>query len=157
MAHDRVSMKKNSRISFGPGAASLTLIVFILGVSSFALLSLTSSRSDMELARRSVEVAEEVYMLNARAEEDLAVLDRLAASCAASSASDEAYLRAVGSSLPEEYVMEGRRISWTVESQERMLDLAVEVSEQGTFPRLCWTLHMLYPREETAGMEEPWN
>ncbi|MBR2765499.1 MAG: hypothetical protein IKE03_05920, partial [Blautia sp.] len=126
-------MKKNSRISFGPGAASLTLIVFILGVSSFALLSLTSSRSDMELARRSVDVAEEVYMLNARAEEDLAALDNLAASCAESSASDEAYLRAIGSVLPEGYDLEGRRISWTVQSQERMLDLAAEVSELGTF------------------------
>ena len=137
-------MKKNSRIGFGPGAASLTLLVFILGISSFALLSLKSSRNDLDLAGRSVEVTKEIYMLNARAEEDLTRLDALAAACDAGSASDEEYLRSLGDSLPDGYELDGRQIGWTVQSDERVLELAVRVSEQGTYPRLSWTMHMLY-------------
>ena len=70
-------MNEKNRISLGPGAASLTLIFVMLGMSILGMLSLMSGRSDEKLSRRSIEVAETVYALNAAAEKDLALLDGL--------------------------------------------------------------------------------
>ena len=62
-------MRKGSLISFGPGAASLILIVVILSMSVLGMLALMSARNDRNLSRRSAEVAEAVYSLNEAAEE----------------------------------------------------------------------------------------
>ena len=56
--------QKNTNITMGPGAASLTLIFVMVSISVLAMLSLMSSRSDARLSERSVEVAQEVYAMN---------------------------------------------------------------------------------------------
>ena len=47
-----------SRISFGPGAASLILIVVILSMSVLGILALMNARSDSRLSARSVQVVQ---------------------------------------------------------------------------------------------------
>ena len=72
-------MNQKSRISFGPGAASLILIVVLLSMSVLGMLALMNARSDSRLSRRSVQVAQAGYALNAEAEAQLAKLDAIAA------------------------------------------------------------------------------
>ena len=43
------------RISFGPGAASLLLVVIVLVLSLLSLLTLTCARNDLALSRRSAQ------------------------------------------------------------------------------------------------------
>ena len=76
-------MRRGSRVSFGPGAASLILIVVILSLSVLGILALMNARNDSQLSRRSVEVVAAGYALNDRAEHALASLDAVAANCAA--------------------------------------------------------------------------
>ena len=64
-------MNRKSRISFGPGAASLILIVVILSMSVLGILALMNARSDSALSRRSIDVVAAGYALNDRAERAL--------------------------------------------------------------------------------------
>ena len=47
-------MNRKSRVSFGPGAASLILIVVILSMSVLGILALMNARNDIKLCERSV-------------------------------------------------------------------------------------------------------
>ena len=47
------------RISFGPGAASLLLVVIVLVLSLLSLLTLTCARNDLALSRRSAQTGEQ--------------------------------------------------------------------------------------------------
>ena len=58
------------RISFGPGAASLLLVVIVLVLSLLSLLTLTCARNDLALSRRSAQTGEQTAELFARAEKD---------------------------------------------------------------------------------------
>ena len=63
-------MKKKSSIALGPGAPSLILIFVVLSMSVLAMLSLMTARNDLQLSRRSADVAEKVSELRERAEEN---------------------------------------------------------------------------------------
>ena len=128
-------MSRKSRISFGPGAASLILIVVILSMSVLGMLALMNARSDIRFTERSMRVIEAGYALNDRAEKSLAALDAAAAVCAETAEGDEAYLEA-----------------WTETDGYRTLDCAVELLPLGETPRLQWNTHRL-----TAITEETWN
>ena len=145
-------MNRRSRISFGPGAASLILIVVVLSMSVLGILALMNARSDSRLTQRSMQVIEAGYALSARAERSLAALDKAAADCAAAAADDDAYAQAVAASLPEGMAMDGRRITWTESDGFRALECAVELAPMGEGPRLAWTNHRL-----TATTEGVWN
>ena len=145
-------MSRKSRISFGPGAASLILIVVILSMSVLGMLALMNARSDIRFTERSMRVIEAGYALNDRAEKSLAALDAAAAACAETAEGDEAYLEALKARLPQGMAMEGRAIAWTETDGYRTLDCAVELLPLGETPRLQWNTHRL-----TAITEETWN
>ena len=147
-------MKRKSNVSFGPGAASLILIVVILSMGVLGMLALMNARNDAQLSRRSIEVVAAGYELNDRAERSVAELDAVVARCAASTFSDEAYLAAVRGNLPDGMLMgqEDRIVSWELSDGLRTLSCAVEVLPQGEKERLRWHEHRL-----TAVTEDVWN
>lgn len=145
-------MRRKSRISFGPGAASLILIVVILSMSVLGILALMNSRNDSQLSRRSIEVVAAGYALSEKAERSLAALDGVAASCAAVSGSDEEYLEAVRRNLPDGMLMDDRSVFWVETDGLRTLDCSVELATLGASTRLQWQNHRL-----TAVTEEIWN
>ena len=147
-------MNEKNRISLGPGAASLTLIFVMLGMSILGMLCLMSGRSDEKLSRRSIEVAETVYALNAAAEKDLALLDGLLQEAESASATDEEYLENTKNSLDDKYMLYDRDISWSVDEGDRTLVLCVQVQPLGSSPRVLWKQHSL---ETESGTEESWD
>ena len=147
-------MRRKSNVSFGPGAASLILIVVILSMGVLGMLALMNARNDAQLSRRSIEVVAAGYELNDRAERKLAELDAVLARCAASTFSDEAYMAAVRGNLPDGMLMGqlDRIVSWELSDGLRTLSCAVEVLPQGEEERLRWREHRL-----TAVTEDIWN
>ena len=147
-------MRRKSNVSFGPGAASLILIVVILSMGVLGMLALMNARNDAQLSRRSIEVVAAGYDLNDRAERDVAELDAVLARCATSTFSDEAYLAAVRGNLPDGMLMgqDDRIVSWELSDGLRTLSCAVEVLPQGEKERLRWHEHRL-----TAVTEDVWN
>ena len=147
-------MSRKSNLSFGPGAASLILIVVILSMGVLGMLALMNARNDAKLSRRSIEVAAAGFELNDRAERGVAELDGVLARCAASTYSDEAFLDAVRGSLPDGMLMAegGRIVSWQLIDGLRTLSCAVEILPQGEAERLRWREHRL-----TAVTEDVWN
>ena len=145
-------MNRKSRVSFGPGAASLILIVVILSMSVLGMLALMNARSDHQLSVRSIAVVEAGYSLNAAAERSLAALDAVLISCAETSDSDEAYLDTVRSSLPEGMRLEEHMVTWNESDGLRTLECAVELLPMGDAERYSWRVHRL-----SAVTEEIWN
>ena len=145
-------MNRKSRVSFGPGAASLILIVVILSLSVLGMLALMNARSDSRLSKRSVQVVEAVYALDAQAERSLASLDANARRWAAASENDAQYIAYLGSALPEGMTLMDREISWEESDGFRTLECAVEVLPLGEAQRLRWTQHRLM-----AVTEDIWN
>ena len=94
-------MRRKSNVSFGPGAASLILIVVILSMAVLGMLALMNARNDSKLSGRSIEVVAAGFALNDRAERNVAELDAVLARYAAATYSEEAYLNAVRGSLPD--------------------------------------------------------
>ena len=87
-------MQNKSRISFGPGAASIILILVILSMSILAILSLISAKGEIRLAERSSEVIKAVCALNTKAEEMAAEIDRVVAAVRESGQTGNSFLRA---------------------------------------------------------------
>ena len=145
-------MNRKSRISFGPGAASLILIVVILTMSVLGILALMNARSDSRLSQRSVQVVQAGYELNAQAERQLASLDMIAARFAGIAESDADYETAMRAYLPADMTMEGRTIRWSLSDGLRTLDCAVTLNPLGGESRFTWVRHQL-----TAITEEAWN
>ena len=145
-------MKRKSSVSFGPGAASLILIVVILSMSVLGMLALMNARNDARLSERSTAVVVAGYELNERAELRFATLDGVAAQCAAASDADEDYLVAVKGMLPEGMLMDGRIVSWEETDGLRTLSCAAEIMPLGGDERLVWRDHRL-----TAVTEEIWS
>ena len=147
-------MRRKSNVSFGPGAASLILIVVILSMGVLGMLALMNARNDAQLSRRSIEVVAAGYALNDRAERSVAELDAVLALCATSTFSDDAFLAAVRGNLPDGMLMgqDDRIVSWELSDGLRTLSCAVEVLPQGEKERLRWREHRL-----TAVTEDVWN
>ena len=145
-------MRRKSNVSFGPGAASLILIVVILSMSVLGMLALMNARNDDRLSRRSIEVIEAGYALSGQAEVHFAELDGVAATCAAVSDSDDTYLLAIRGLMPQGMLLDGREISWTETDGLRTLTCTVELLPLGGEKRLEWREHRL-----TAVTEEVWN
>lgn len=145
-------MRRKSRISFGPGAASLILIMVVLTMSVLGILSLMSARSDMSLTRRSAEVIRAGYVLSAQAEKTAATLDTLAVHARTRSVDELAYLDAIRAGLPRDIELEDRQIVWEESDGLRTLECALEVLPMTDEARLRWTTHRL-----TAVTEDLWN
>ena len=145
-------MNRKSRVSFGPGAASLILIVVILSMSVLGILALMNARNDIKLCERSVQVVQAGYQLNVEAERKLASLDAIAAMYAAKSENDDDYAAAVRAFLPTDMTMTDRTISWEETDGVRTLECAVSLNPLGEGRRFKWVDHRL-----TATTEETWN
>ena len=145
-------MKRKSRVTFGPGAASLILIVVILSMSVLGMLALMNARNDNKLSDRSIDVVEAGYALNDRAERTLATLDGVLYTCTAVAGDDEAYMAAIRGLLPAGMLLDGRIVSWSETDELRTLNCAVEVLPLGGGERFAWREHRL-----TAKTEEIWN
>ena len=83
------------RISFGPGAASLLLVVIVLVLSLLSLLTLTCARNDLALSRRSAQTGEQTAELFARAERSRALLEDALSECAAMAETAAALIRSL--------------------------------------------------------------
>ena len=138
---------KQRRIAFGPGAASLILIVVILCMSMLAMLTIASARNDEKLSLRSAAMTEDIYSLNAKAEESLAGLDELLVSARQGSSSQDSFLQEVSALLPEEMNLEGNIVTWKETSASRVLVCAVRLTEPGENARYEWVDHHLITDE----------
>ena len=145
-------MNTKSRFSFGPGAASLILIVVMLSMSVLGMLALMHARNDDRLSDRSAQVAQAGYQLSAEAEARLSKLDAIAAHYASVAEDDAAYALAVKTYLPEDMEMLDRVISWRQTDGARTLQCAVALNPLDSDRRFTWVEHRL-----TAVTEEAWN
>ena len=147
-------MRRKSNVSFGPGAASLILIVVILSMGVLGMLALMNARNDAKLSSRSIEVVTAGFELNDQAERKVAELDGILARCASSTYSEDAYLAAVRGNLPEGMLLdeENRSVSWALTDGLRTLNCEVALLPLGENERLSWRVHRL-----TAITEEIWN
>ena len=147
-------MRRKSNVSFGPGAASLILIVVILSMGVLGMLALMNARNDAKLSSRSIEVVTAGFELNDQAERKVAELDGVLARCASSTYNEDAYLAAVRGNLPEGMLMneENRSVSWELSDGLRTLNCEVALLPLGESERLSWRVHRL-----TAITEEIWN
>ena len=132
---------KRQKIAFGPGAASLMLIAVVLALSVLTVLTMISARNDEALSLRSVETRQEVYGLFARAERSLARLDAAVARAGKENPGD--WLKAIGENLPEGMRMEGDRVFWEEQAEDRMLECGIRLNAPGDGPRTAWILHRL--------------
>ncbi len=149
-------MRRKSNLSFGPGAASLILIVVILSMGVLGMLALMNARSDARLSDRSVEVVAAGFELNDQAERRLAELDSVLELCASVNDSDELYLAAVAGRLPQGMLLdvENRVVSWEHSDGLRTLSCAVELLPLGGNERYSWRTHRLTAITEDL---EAWN
>ena len=146
-------MQKKSRISFGPGAASIILIVVILSMSVLALLSLVNSRNDRKLSERSAQVIEAVYELNEKAEIMFADLDSIVAGAAADGSEDAKEVKeAVKAALPDGVTLNGNTLSWVLSDDLRDLECAAQLVLEDGEASLKWTMHRMVMRTE-----DTWN
>ena len=84
------------KVALGPGAASLILIVVVLSLCMMAMLTQIGARNDYNLCKRSAEMVQRVYELNAQSEQKLAELDAVLVKAQAEAGNDmEAYLEKV--------------------------------------------------------------
>ena len=149
-------MRRKSNLSFGPGAASLILIVVILSMGVLGMLALMNARSDARLSDRSVEVVAAGFELNDQAERRLAELDSVLQLCASVNDNDELYLAAVAGRLPQGMLLdvENRVVSWEHSDGLRTLSCAVELLPLGGNERYSWRTHRLTAITEDL---EAWN
>ena len=143
-------MQKKSRISFGPGAASIILIVVILSMSVLALLSLVNARNDRHFSDRSAQVTEAVYALSARAEITYANLDALMAE--QEGTEKDQLADALAGVLPEGVSLEGDTLSWVESDDLRDLECTVQITEEKGRYSISWIKHRM-----TMRTEDTWN
>ena len=135
------------KIALGPGAASIILIVVSLALCMLAMLTLITAKNDLNLSRRSSEMIEQVYELSAQSERSFAELDSILLNCEAESQDLEAFYHMVEEQLPDGMMLEGDRISWYEQLENRMLECSVKLAVPGENPRAEWISHRLIVQE----------
>ena len=141
------------KVALGPGAASLILIVVVLSLCMMAMLTQIGARNDYNLCRRSAEMVQRVYELNAQSEQKMAELDALLVRAQKEAGDDmEAYLEKVEELLPEDMSLEDRQVTWTEPMDNRNLECVVQLLSPGDERRAEWISHKLLVEEP----EEDW-
>lgn len=140
------------RLTVGPGAASMVLILVVLSMSVLGMLTLIGARNADQLSERAARVVEENAALDAQAERTLSAVDALLADCAQRAENDEEYLAQVAAALPEGMALKERRIVWREQGEGREMECAVEIAPWGEEARARWRVHRL-----AVYMEEAWN
>lgn len=141
------------KVALGPGAASLILIVVVLSLCMMAMLTQIGARNDYNLCKRSAEMVQRVYELNAQSEQKLAELDAVLVKAQAEAGSDmEAYLEKVESLLPQGMSLDEEKVTWTEPLDNRNLECIVQLLPLGEKQRTKWISHKLLVEEP----EEDW-
>ena len=140
------------KVALGPGAASLILIVVVLSLCMMAMLTQISARNDYNLCKRSAEMVQRVYELNARSEQKLAELDALLVTAREGASDMNAYLEKVSGLLPEDMTIEEDQITWTEPLDNRNLDCIVQLLPAGERQRTKRISHKRVVEEP----EEDW-
>ena len=136
------------KVALGPGAASLILIVVVLSLCMMAMLTQIGSRNDYNLCKRSAEMVQHVYELNAQSEQKLAELDSLLVKAQQEAGTDQAaYLEKVRTLLPEGMSMEKDQVKWTEPMENRNLECIVQLLPPGEKERTKWISHKLLVEE----------
>ena len=145
-------MKKKSSVSLGPGASSLILIFVVLSMAVLGMFSLMTSRNDLRLSERSIQVTEGIYNLNQAAEERRALIDSVLIQCRENAGSENEYRKAGENALPDDVSMEDNLIVWMETDGSRALDCALELCPLQSTGRTKWVRYDL-----TAETEDTWN
>ena len=141
------------KVALGPGAASLILIVVVLSLCMMAMLTQIGARNDYNLCKRSAEMVQRVYELNAQSEGKLAELDAVLVKAQQDAGTDmDAYLKKVEELLPEGMTLEEGNITWTEPLDNRNLECIVQLLPPGEKQRTKWISHKLVVDEP----EEDW-
>ena len=140
------------KVALGPGAASLILIVVVLSLCMMAMLTQISTRNDYNLCKRSAEMVQRVYELNAQSEQKLAELDAVLTSARKDAGDMDAYLKKVKALLPEGMSLEEGQVTWTEPLDNRNLECIVQLLPPGEKQRTKWISHKLLVEEP----EEDW-
>ena len=141
------------KVALGPGAASLILIVVVLSLCMMAMLTQIGARNDYNLCKRSAEMVQRVYELNAQSEGKLAELDAVLVKAQQDVGTDmDAYLKKVEELLPEDMTFEEGNITWTEPLDNRNLECIVKLLPPGEKQRTKWISHKLVVDEP----EEDW-
>ena len=136
------------KVALGPGAASLILIVVVLSLCMMAMLTQIGARNDYNLCKRSAEMVQRVYELNAQSEQKLAELDAVLVRAQADAGNDmEAYLEKVEELLPEGMSLDEEKITWTEPLDNRNLECIVQLLQPGEKQRTKWISHKLLVEE----------
>jgi len=112
-----------------------------------AMLTQISARNDYNLCKRSAEMVQRVYELNAQSEQKLAELDAVLVAALKETDSMEAYLEKVGETLPADMSIEEDRITWTEPLDNRNLECIVQLLPPGEKQRTRWISHKLVVEE----------
>ena len=141
------------KVALGPGAASLILIVVVLSLCMMAMLTQIGARNDYNLCRRSADMVQRVYELNAQSEQKLAELDAVLVKAQQEAGEDmEAYLEKVEDLLPEGMSLDEEQVTWTEPLDNRHLECIVQLLPPGEGKRTKWVSHKLLVEEP----EEDW-
>ena len=141
------------KVALGPGAASLILIVVVLSLCMMAMLTQIGARNDYNLCKRSAEMVQRVYELNAQSEKKLAQLDAVLVKAQQEAGGDQTtYLEKVKALLPEGMSLENEQVTWTEPLDNRNLECIVQLLPLGEKQRTKWISHKLLVEEP----EEDW-
>lgn len=150
-------MKKKSVIALGPGAPSLILIFVVLSMSVLAMLALMNAKNDLNMSRRSAEVAEIVAQLNERAEQRHRDLDRLLAACVEEAGDEDEARALLETRLPEGVRLEDHALVWSEVMDERQLDCALTLVNGERGLQTEWARHRLVTQLGDGEMEDLWD
>ena len=146
-------MNRNRFVRLGPGAPSLILIFVVTSMAVLGTLSLMTSRNDLRLSMRYVEVTEAVYALMERGEETRAQLDALLEQCRSEASGAQDWYEVIEKALPAHIHLREDRLEWQEEAASRSLDCAVRILPFEEENRTVWIRHDL-----TTEMEDnSWN
>ena len=150
-------MKKKSVITLGPGAPSLILIFVVLSMSVLAMLALMNAKNDLNMSRRSAEVAEIVAQLNERAEQRHRDLDRLLAACVEDAGDEDEARALLETRLPDGVRLENHTLLWSEVMDERQLDCALTLVNGERGLQTEWVRHRLVTQLGDGEMEDLWD
>ena len=102
------------------------------------------ARNDYNLCKRSAEMVQRVYELNAQSEQRLAELDAVLVKAQQETGTDmDAYLEKVEEFLPEGMSLEDEQVTWTEPLDNRNLECIVQLLPPGEKERTKWISHKL--------------
>lgn len=131
---------RERKFHLGQGAALLILLAVVTAMSLLGLLMVMNARSDLQMARRSADVAQDVAALEAAAEERIAMLDAAVMACGAEDA--ETFRACLAEKLPEDMTLDGDTVFWMESGADgRILECGAKIAPESENGRVQWIIH----------------